>query len=106
MTSIAIDAPHDIKDLSLADEGRRRTDWAERSMPGFYQRAGGATMMKRVAETHEVIGPLIPAVQSFACYCRRGEWIPRDGLRDYTRIHFRLANRIVRGEFSDHCFPV
>ena len=37
MTSIAIDAPHDIKDLSLADEGRRRTDWAERSMPVLRQ---------------------------------------------------------------------
>lgn len=33
MTSISIDAPHDIKDLGLADEGRRRTEWAERSMP-------------------------------------------------------------------------
>jgi adenosylhomocysteinase len=37
MTSIAIDAPHDIKDLSLADEGRRRTEWAERSMPVLRQ---------------------------------------------------------------------
>ncbi len=24
---------HDVKDLALADEGRRRTEWAERSMP-------------------------------------------------------------------------
>ena len=23
---------HDVKDLALADEGRRRTEWAERSM--------------------------------------------------------------------------
>lgn len=37
MTSIAIDAPHDIKDIALADEGRRRTEWAERSMPVLRQ---------------------------------------------------------------------
>ncbi|MEX2157509.1 MAG: adenosylhomocysteinase [Gemmatimonadales bacterium] len=30
-------AAHDIKDLSLADEGRRRTEWAERSMPVLRQ---------------------------------------------------------------------
>jgi adenosylhomocysteinase len=28
---------HDIKDVSLADEGRRRTEWAERSMPVLRQ---------------------------------------------------------------------
>ncbi len=28
---------HDIKDLKLADEGRRRTEWAERSMPVLRQ---------------------------------------------------------------------
>ncbi|MGH7704101.1 MAG: adenosylhomocysteinase [Gemmatimonadales bacterium] len=28
---------HDIKDLALADEGRRRTEWAERSMPVLRQ---------------------------------------------------------------------
>ena len=37
MTSISIDAPHDVKDLSLADEGKRRTEWAERSMPVLRQ---------------------------------------------------------------------
>ena len=26
-------AKHDIKEIALADEGRRRTEWAERSMP-------------------------------------------------------------------------
>jgi len=30
-------ATHDIKDLGLADEGRRRTEWAERSMPVLRQ---------------------------------------------------------------------
>jgi len=33
MTSTARSADHDIKDVRLADEGRRRTEWAERSMP-------------------------------------------------------------------------
>ncbi|HET9132718.1 MAG TPA: adenosylhomocysteinase [Gemmatimonadales bacterium] len=33
MTSIALDAPYHIRDLALADEGKRRTEWAERSMP-------------------------------------------------------------------------
>src|SRR5437899_3413905 len=30
-------ATNDIKDLALADEGRRRTEWAERSMPVLRQ---------------------------------------------------------------------
>ena len=30
-------AKYDIKDLTLADEGRRRTEWAERSMPVLRQ---------------------------------------------------------------------
>src|SRR4029450_2824445 len=30
-------ATHDIKDLALADEGKRRTEWAERSMPVLRQ---------------------------------------------------------------------
>jgi adenosylhomocysteinase len=30
-------AKHDIKDLRLADEGKRRTEWAERSMPVLRQ---------------------------------------------------------------------
>src|SRR5207237_199652 len=33
MTTTARSAASDIKDLSLAAEGRRRTEWAERSMP-------------------------------------------------------------------------
>jgi adenosylhomocysteinase len=33
MTTTASTAAHDIKDIHLADEGRRRTEWAERSMP-------------------------------------------------------------------------
>lgn len=37
MTSISIDAPHDVRDLALADEGKRRTEWAEHSMPVLRQ---------------------------------------------------------------------
>ena len=33
MTTTARSAASDIKDLGLAAEGRRRTEWAERSMP-------------------------------------------------------------------------
>jgi len=39
MTTTARRSPaaHDIKDVRLADEGRRRTEWAERSMPVLRQ---------------------------------------------------------------------
>ncbi|MGH7583343.1 MAG: adenosylhomocysteinase [Gemmatimonadales bacterium] len=37
MTSTSLDAAHDIADAELADEGRRRTEWAERSMPVLRQ---------------------------------------------------------------------
>ena len=38
-TTLKADA-HDIKDLNLASEGRRRTEWAERSMPVLRQLKG------------------------------------------------------------------
>jgi adenosylhomocysteinase len=31
------DIPSDVKDLSLADEGQRRTEWAEQFMPVLRQ---------------------------------------------------------------------
>ena len=37
MTTISIDAPHDVRDLALADEGKRRTEWAEHAMPVLRQ---------------------------------------------------------------------
>ncbi len=37
MTAVSIDAPHDVRDLALADEGKRRTEWAEHSMPVLRQ---------------------------------------------------------------------
>ncbi len=35
------------------------TDGAERSTPGFYERAGAATLQNRTAETDEIIGPVV-----------------------------------------------
>ena len=35
------------------------TEGAERMMPGFYERAASATALKRVAETAEIIGPVL-----------------------------------------------
>lgn len=35
------------------------TEGAERAAPGFYERAGAATTLKRVAETVEIIGPVL-----------------------------------------------
>lgn len=37
MSTTSLDAPHHIRDLALADEGKRRTEWAERSMPVLRQ---------------------------------------------------------------------
>jgi adenosylhomocysteinase len=37
MTVQIADAKYDIKDIALADEGRRRTEWSERSMPVLRQ---------------------------------------------------------------------
>jgi adenosylhomocysteinase len=37
MTVQIADARHDVKDIGLADEGRRRTEWSERSMPVLRQ---------------------------------------------------------------------
>src|SRR5260370_40125479 len=36
-TATRTKATNDIKDIRLADEGRRRTEWAERSMPVLRQ---------------------------------------------------------------------
>ena len=35
------------------------TDGAEAMAPGFYERAASATTMKRVADTHEIVGPVL-----------------------------------------------
>ena len=37
MTVQIADAKYDVKDIGLADEGRRRTEWSERSMPVLRQ---------------------------------------------------------------------
>src|SRR5437899_12470144 len=36
-TATRTKSTNDIKDIKLADEGRRRTEWAERSMPALRQ---------------------------------------------------------------------
>jgi adenosylhomocysteinase len=37
MSAPTVIAKHDVRDLALADEGKRRTEWAERSMPVLRQ---------------------------------------------------------------------
>src|SRR5574341_2045886 len=37
MTAVKTETSHDIRDLHLADEGRRRTEWADRFMPVLRQ---------------------------------------------------------------------
>jgi len=37
MTAVQTDSPFDVRDLGLADEGRRRTEWAARFMPVLRQ---------------------------------------------------------------------
>jgi len=37
MTAVKTDTSHDVRDLRLADEGKRRTEWAERFMPVLRQ---------------------------------------------------------------------
>lgn len=37
MTVQTLNAKYDVKDIALADEGRRRTEWSERSMPVLRQ---------------------------------------------------------------------
>ena len=44
------------------------TEGAERSAPGFYERAGNATMLKRVADTREVIGPVLYLASDASSY--------------------------------------
>ena len=44
------------------------TEGAERAMPGFYERAGNATMLKRVADAREAIGPVLYLVSDASSY--------------------------------------
>jgi NAD(P)-dependent dehydrogenase (short-subunit alcohol dehydrogenase family) len=44
------------------------TEGAERAAPGFYERAGNATMLKRVAEAREAIGPVLYLVSDASSY--------------------------------------
>jgi NAD(P)-dependent dehydrogenase (short-subunit alcohol dehydrogenase family) len=44
------------------------TDGAERTAPGFYERAGNATMLKRVADTYEIAGPIVYLASDASSY--------------------------------------
>jgi NAD(P)-dependent dehydrogenase (short-subunit alcohol dehydrogenase family) len=44
------------------------TDGAERSAPGFYERAAKATMLNRVADTREIIGPVLYLASDASSY--------------------------------------
>jgi adenosylhomocysteinase len=55
MTTTAPRAASDVKDLALADEGRRRTEWAERSMPVLRQ------IRDRFAREHPLAGRRLSA---------------------------------------------
>src|SRR3981081_3151408 len=48
-------AANDIKDIRLADEGRRRTEWAERSMPVLRQ------LRERFTRERALAGKRLPA---------------------------------------------
>ncbi|HET7790595.1 MAG TPA: adenosylhomocysteinase [Gemmatimonadales bacterium] len=55
MTTTAPGTAHDIKDLALAPEGRRRTEWAERSMPVLRQ------LRERFAKERPLAGKRVAA---------------------------------------------
>jgi gluconate 5-dehydrogenase len=44
------------------------TEGAERVTPGFYERAAAATMLQRVAETEEVVGPVVYLASDASSY--------------------------------------
>jgi gluconate 5-dehydrogenase len=44
------------------------TEGAERVTPGFYDRAAAATMLQRVAETEEVVGPVVYLASDASSY--------------------------------------
>jgi NAD(P)-dependent dehydrogenase (short-subunit alcohol dehydrogenase family) len=44
------------------------TDGAERTAPGFYERSGNATMLKRVGDTHEIAGPIVYLASDASSY--------------------------------------
>ena len=55
----APDVPHDVKDLSLADEGVRRIEWAAREMPVI------GLIRKRFAKDKPLYGALELGFEGF-----------------------------------------
>jgi NAD(P)-dependent dehydrogenase (short-subunit alcohol dehydrogenase family) len=56
------------------------TEGAEAASPGFYERAGSATTMKRVAETEEIIGPVLYLASDAASYVTGEDHIVAGGM--------------------------
>src|SRR2546425_6315339 len=54
-TATRTKATNDIKDIRLADKGRRRTEWAERSMPVLRQ------LRERFARERPLVGKRLAA---------------------------------------------
>jgi NAD(P)-dependent dehydrogenase (short-subunit alcohol dehydrogenase family) len=56
------------------------TEGAEAASPGFYERAGSATTMKRVAETEEIIGPVLYLASDASSYVTGEDHIVAGGM--------------------------
>jgi NAD(P)-dependent dehydrogenase (short-subunit alcohol dehydrogenase family) len=56
------------------------TEAAERKMPGFYERSGGATAMKRVAEPYEIVGPVVYLASDASSYVTGEDHLVAGGL--------------------------
>jgi NAD(P)-dependent dehydrogenase (short-subunit alcohol dehydrogenase family) len=56
------------------------TEGAERATPGFYERAGAATTLKRVAETEEIIGPVLYLASDASSYVTGEDHIVAGGM--------------------------
>jgi len=56
------------------------TEAAERNQPGFYERAGSATALKRVAETWEIVGPVLYLASDASSYVTGEDHIVAGGM--------------------------
>jgi NAD(P)-dependent dehydrogenase (short-subunit alcohol dehydrogenase family) len=57
------------------------TEAAERGWPGFYDRAAGAALQKRVAEPHEIIGPVVYLASDASSFVTGEDHCVSGGLR-------------------------
>jgi NAD(P)-dependent dehydrogenase (short-subunit alcohol dehydrogenase family) len=56
------------------------TEGAERSAPGFYERAGAATMLGRVADTVEIVGPVLYLASAASSYVTGDDHLVSGGM--------------------------